>query len=73
MGPVRRAAAQAFPGVPIVPAMGAGATDGRFLSLGGGITTFGLTGMSGDPNENGVHGLNEHIRVHSLYDGRDSL
>jgi acetylornithine deacetylase/succinyl-diaminopimelate desuccinylase-like protein len=72
MGPVRRAAAQVFPGVPIVPAMGAGATDGRYLNLGG-IPTYGLTGMFGAPDGNGVHGLNERIRVRSLYDGRDFL
>jgi len=72
MGPVRRAAGQVFPGVPIVPAMSTGATDGRFLNLGG-IPTYGLTGMFGDPDGNGVHGLNERIRVRSLYDGRDFL
>ncbi len=72
MGPVRRAAAQVFPGVPIVPAMGAGATDGRYLNLGG-IPTYGLTGMFGAPDGNGVHGLNERIRVTSLYNGRDFL
>ena len=72
MGPVHRAAAQVFPGVPIVPAMSTGATDGRFLNLGG-IPTYGLTGMFSDPDGNGVHGLNERIRVRSLYDGRDFL
>ena len=29
--------------------------------------------MFGDPDGNGVHGLNERIRVKSLYDGRDFL
>jgi acetylornithine deacetylase/succinyl-diaminopimelate desuccinylase-like protein len=72
MGPVRRAAAKVFPGVPIVPTMTTGATDGRFLNMGG-IPTYGLTGMFGDPDGNGVHGLNERIRVRSLYDGRDFL
>ncbi len=72
MGPVRRAATKVFPGVPIVPTMTTGATDGRFLNMGG-IPTYGLTGMFGDPDGNGVHGLNERIRVRSLYDGRDFL
>ncbi len=72
MGPVRRAAAQVFPGVPIVPAMSTGATDGRHLNLGG-IPTYGLTGMFNDPDGDGVHGLNERIHVRSLYDGRDFL
>jgi acetylornithine deacetylase/succinyl-diaminopimelate desuccinylase-like protein len=72
MGPVRRAAAKVFPGVPIIPTMSTGATDGRFLNIGG-IPTYGLTGMFGDPDGGGVHGLNERIRVRSLYDGRDFL
>ncbi|MHB8284979.1 MAG: M20/M25/M40 family metallo-hydrolase [Caulobacteraceae bacterium] len=70
--PVRAVAAKIFPGVPIVPTMTTGATDGRFLNLGG-IPTYGLTGMFGDPDGGGVHGLNERIRVRSLYDGRDFL
>ncbi len=72
MGPVKRAADKVFPGVPIIPAMTAGATDGRYLNTAG-IPTYGLTGMFGDPDGNGVHGLNERIRVRSLYDGRDFL
>jgi acetylornithine deacetylase/succinyl-diaminopimelate desuccinylase-like protein len=72
MGPVRQAAAKVFPGTPIVPTMTTGATDGRFLNLGG-IPTYGLTGMFGDADGGGVHGLNERIRVRSLYDGRDFL
>jgi acetylornithine deacetylase/succinyl-diaminopimelate desuccinylase-like protein len=72
MAPVKRAAAKVFPGVPIVPTLTPGATDGRYLNMGG-IPTYGLTGMFGDPDGNGVHGLNERIRVRSLYDGRDFL
>jgi acetylornithine deacetylase/succinyl-diaminopimelate desuccinylase-like protein len=52
--------------------MSTGATDGRFLNLAG-IPTYGLTGMFGDPDGGGVHGLNERIRERSLYDGRDFL
>jgi len=72
LGPVKTVAARVFPGVPIVPTMTTGATDGRFLNMGG-IPTYGLTGMFGDPDGGGVHGLNERIRVRSLYDGRDFL
>lgn len=72
MGPVRRAAAKVFPGVPIIPTMTTGATDGKYLNMGG-IPTYGLTGMFSDPDGNGVHGLNERIRVRSLMDGRDFL
>lgn len=72
MGPVRAVAGELWPGVPIVPVLTAGATDGAFLTPAG-IPTYGLTGMFGDPDGNGVHGLNERIRVRSLYEGRDFL
>jgi acetylornithine deacetylase/succinyl-diaminopimelate desuccinylase-like protein len=72
MGPVRKVAGEIWPGTPIVPTLTAGGTDGAFL-IPAGIPTYGLSGMFGDPDGNGVHGLNERIRVKSLYDGRDFL
>jgi len=32
-----------------------------------------VSGMFGDPDGNGVHGLNERIRANSLFNGRDFL
>jgi acetylornithine deacetylase/succinyl-diaminopimelate desuccinylase-like protein len=72
VGPVEQVAAQIWPGVPIVPFMSAGATDGAFLSPAG-IPTYGVSGMFGDPDGNGAHGLNERLRVSSVYKGRDFL
>ncbi len=72
MGPIQTAAAKVWPGTPIIPVLTAGATDGAFLSPVG-IPTYGVTGMFGDPDGNGVHGLNERIRVTSLMNGRDFL
>jgi len=72
VGPVEQVSAKLWPGVPLVPAMSTGATDGRFTNAAG-IPTYGLSGMFGDPDGNGVHGLNERIRVRSLYEGRDFL
>jgi acetylornithine deacetylase/succinyl-diaminopimelate desuccinylase-like protein len=72
MGPIKTVAAKIWPGVPIIPVLTAGATDGAFMSPVG-IPTYGVTGMFGDPDGNGVHGLNERIRVGSLYNGRDFL
>jgi acetylornithine deacetylase/succinyl-diaminopimelate desuccinylase-like protein len=70
--PVEIVAAKIWPGTPIVPLMSAGATDGAFLTPAG-IPTYGLSGMFGDPDGNGTHGLNERIRVSSVYKGRDFL
>jgi acetylornithine deacetylase/succinyl-diaminopimelate desuccinylase-like protein len=70
--PVEQVAARLWPGVPVVPFMSAGATDGAFLTPAG-IPTYGVSGMFGDPDGNGAHGLNERLRVSSVYKGRDFL
>ena len=72
LGPARKVAAKLWPGVPVVPSLSTGATDGRFLNAAG-LPTYGLSGMFIDPDGGGVHGLNERIRVRSLYEGRDFL
>jgi acetylornithine deacetylase/succinyl-diaminopimelate desuccinylase-like protein len=52
--------------------MSAGATDGAFLTPVG-IPTYGISGYFGDPDGNGVHGLNERVRASVLYNSRDYL
>lgn len=71
-GTARKVAQQHFPGVPMLPAMSTGATDGRFLNAAG-IPTYGVPGRFSDPDGNGVHGLNERNLVEGLYDERDYL
>ena len=61
-----------WPGVPVIPTMSTGGTDGRFLNSGG-IWTYGISGMFHGSEGSGAHGLNEHIRVKSLYDGQEYL
>lgn len=65
-------AAGIWPGIPLVPSMSTGATDGRFTNAAG-IPTYGLSGMFAKADGSGVHGLNERILVESLYNGRDFL
>jgi len=72
LDPIKTAAAKLWPDVPVVPTLSTGATDGRFTNAAG-IPTYGVTGMFTDPDGNGVHGLNERLRVRSLYEGRDFL
>ncbi len=71
-GTARAIAAKHFPGVPMLPAMSTGATDGRFLNAAG-IPTYGVPGRFSDPDGNGVHGLNERKSVAGLYAERDYL
>lgn len=72
IGPMEKLSAKYFPGVPVIPSMSTGATDGLYLSAVG-IPTYGVPGPWGDPDGNGVHGLNERIEVRSVYLGRDYL
>jgi acetylornithine deacetylase/succinyl-diaminopimelate desuccinylase-like protein len=72
MGPAEKLVARYFPGVPLVPSMSTGATDGIFLEAIG-IPVYGVPGFWGDPDGNGVHGLNERRSVRALYVGRDFL
>lgn len=69
LGPIEKITEQLFPGVPVVPAMATGATDGRFTTPAG-IPTYGVSGIFADPNLSGTHGLNERVGVKQLYDGR---
>ena len=72
LGPVESVSARMWPGVPVVPTLLPGATDGRF-TINAGIPTYGLSGMFRDPDGSGVHGLNERLRVRSLYEGQEFL
>lgn len=72
MKPVEAIAAEMWPGVPVIPSLSSGATDGRFLNAAG-IPTYGISGVFRDPDGNGVHGLDERIRVTSLLDARAFL
>ena len=72
LGPSRDLVERYFPGVPLVPVMSNGYTDSTFLTATG-IPSYGVPGGWGDPDGNGVHGLNERISARSLYVGRDFL
>lgn len=68
----KKIAKKYFPGVPMLPAMATGASDGRFLNAVG-IPTYGVPGRFSDPDGNGEHGLNERKSVEGLYVERDYL
>lgn len=70
--PAERLVAKYYPGVPLVPTMSTGATDGIFLEAVG-IPSYGPPGLYGDPDGNGTHGLNERAIVAAVYKGREFL
>jgi acetylornithine deacetylase/succinyl-diaminopimelate desuccinylase-like protein len=72
MGPATKVAAKIWPGVPFIPAMLTGATDGRFTNAAGTVT-YGLSGLMAGPDGDNIHGLNERIQVKALMNGRRFL
>jgi len=72
VGPMETLATKYFPGVPVIPTMSTGATDGVYTG-GAGIPTYGVPGAWGEPDGNGAHGLNERLQVASVFTGRDYL
>jgi acetylornithine deacetylase/succinyl-diaminopimelate desuccinylase-like protein len=72
MGPIESLTKELFPGIPVVPAQAAAATDGRFLTAAG-VPTYGVSGIFTDRATTNAHGLNERIPVRSLMQGREFL
>jgi acetylornithine deacetylase/succinyl-diaminopimelate desuccinylase-like protein len=70
--PIERLTAQFWPGVPVVPILQPGATDGEFLNAAG-IPTYGFEPVFLGPDLGNIHGLNEYVNVKSLLEGRDFL
>ena len=72
LAPFEKLTAEFFPGVPVLPILQPGATDGEFLNAGG-IPTYGIEPLFAGPDLGHVHGLNEYVSVKSLMDCRDFL
>jgi len=72
MAPLEKLTAQYFPGVPVLPILQAGATDGLYLN-GAGIPTYGILPLFMGPDLGNIHGLNEYVGVQSLLDARAFL
>jgi acetylornithine deacetylase/succinyl-diaminopimelate desuccinylase-like protein len=68
MGPIERLTEKMWPGVPVVPVMGTGATDSLYLRRVG-IPTYGVDGIFEDIDDTRAHGRDERIGVKQFYDG----
>lgn len=61
---------EVWPGMPVVPTMSTGATDGLFLRRAG-IPVYGVSGLFYDtPN---AHGMNEHVSAQAFYEGLEFM
>jgi len=72
LGPIEKLAAEFWPGVPVLPILQPGATDGEFTNAVG-IPTFGVEPVFVGPDLGHIHGLNEYVGVNSLFEGREFL
>jgi len=66
--PLEKVTARLWPGVPVIPQMETGATDGTPLREAG-IPTYGVSGVALDIDDIRAHGRDERILVKSFYDG----
>ena len=69
---VKRATAAEWPGLPVLPTMVMGATDGAYLRRAG-IPTYGIQGFFFDRNDIRFHGRDERMGVQSFYEGQAFL
>ncbi len=72
MGPIEMVTEQMWPGVPVVPVMLTGATDGYRLRLAG-IPTYGVSGLFGDMDDVRAHGRDERIKIQNFHEGQEFL
>jgi acetylornithine deacetylase/succinyl-diaminopimelate desuccinylase-like protein len=64
---IEQLVAARWPGLPVVPTMDTGASDGAFVR-GAGIPTYGVSAVTEDPNDVRAHGRDERVRIDSLYE-----
>ena len=72
LGPIEKLAQEFWPGVPVLPILQAGGTDGAFTNAVG-IPTYGFAPTFFGPDLGHIHGLNEYMGVKSLLEGREFL
>ena len=68
MGAIEKVTGEMWPGVPVVPVLDAGASDGA-ISRAAGFPTYGIPGVFMDVDDDRSHGRDERIRVKSFYEG----
>jgi len=62
--------AQLWPGVPVIPEMETGASDGIYTNAAG-LPTYGVSGVMVDRDDVRAHGRDERLRESSFYTGLD--
>ncbi len=72
LGAITRITEEMWPGVPVLPTMSTGATDGLYLRNAG-IPVYGVSGIFGDMGDIRAHGQDERIRIDHFHEGQEFL
>jgi acetylornithine deacetylase/succinyl-diaminopimelate desuccinylase-like protein len=72
MRPIEEVTAEFWPGVPVMPLMATGASDGLYLRNAG-IPTYGVSGLFSEIGDNRAHGRDERVQVTSFYESLQFL
>jgi len=68
--PLDRLVAETWPGLKVIPAMSAGASDAKYTSTAG-LPTYTFSPLTVDPNDDRSHGRDERIGVASFYQANE--
>ncbi|MGH9945373.1 MAG: M20/M25/M40 family metallo-hydrolase, partial [Pyrinomonadaceae bacterium] len=72
MRPIESITEALWPGVPVVPIMGTGATDSLYFRQAG-VSMYGVSGIFDDIEDNRTHGKDERIGITALHEGQEFL
>lgn len=72
MQAITRVTEEMWPGVPVIPFMSTGATDGLYFRQLG-IPIYGVSGLFGDMDDVRAHGRDERMGVKEFFDGQEFL
>lgn len=72
MNAIERITEKLWPGIPVIPIMEPGATDGLYLRNIG-IPVYGVSGIFYDIDDVRAHGKDERVGVKELYEGQEFL
>jgi acetylornithine deacetylase/succinyl-diaminopimelate desuccinylase-like protein len=69
-GPLEKITSEMWPGIPVIPEMATGASDGVY-TMGAGMPTYGIAGIAIDRDDIRAHGRDERLGIKSYYEGVD--
>jgi acetylornithine deacetylase/succinyl-diaminopimelate desuccinylase-like protein len=72
LDPLERVTQEMWPGIPVIPMMQTGATDGRHLRAAG-IPTYGMSGLFHDVDDVRAHGRDERVGVKQFFESEEFL